>query len=191
MTDHARQLILIRHSLPEIVTGVPASQWRLSAEGRHRCKRLAEKLAAYDLSAVVASEEPKASETGLIVAEILGIPFSFAPGLHEHERGVVRALGSPEDFRAQVARLFECPGDLVMGYETADEAHTRFAAAVARVLATHPDDIAIVSHGTVMTLFISRANNLDPYPFWAGLGLPAFAILSVPDLHLLRIIEEV
>ena len=79
-----------------------------------------------------------------------------------------------------------------MGHETADEAHARFAAALGRVLAGYPvGNLAIVSHGTVITLFISRAGGLDPFPFWARLGLPAFAVLTLPELHLLKVIEEV
>ncbi len=192
MPSHERKLILIRHSLPEFVTGVPASQWHLSAKGRRRCERMAVELAAFHLSAVVASEEPKAVETGQIVAELLRLPFCTAPGLHEHERGVVQSLGSTEDFQTQVARFFAHPEELVMGHETAYEAHARFAAALRRVLMEHPvGNLAIVSHGTVTTLFISLANSLDPFSFWSRLGLPAFAVLSLPGLQLLEVIEEV
>ena len=42
-----------------------------------------------------------------------------------------------------------------------------------------------------MTLLIARANRLDPIPFWKSLGLPAFAILSLPDLKLLEVVEKV
>jgi len=174
-----------------MVTGVPASEWKLSGEGRRRCMDLARRLAAYDLGAVVSSHEPKAVETGQIVAETLGFPFEIAAGLHEHERGVVRDLGSREDFWAQVARLFEHPDELVLGYETADEAHARFVPAVDSVLARWPaTSLAIVSHGTVMTLFISRAAGLDPVPFWKSLTLPCFAVLSLPDLQLLEIVTD-
>jgi broad specificity phosphatase PhoE len=189
MAGPGRKLVLVRHSLPEFVTGVPASQWRLSGEGRRRCEVLAGRLVAYHLSAVIASEEPKAAETGQIVARMLGLPFATAPGLHEHERSIVRDMGSRGAFQAQVARFFEHPGERVLGYETADEAHARFAAAVARVLEQHPtSNPAIVSHGTVMTLLIARANDLDPIPFWKRFGLPAFAVLSLPDLDLLEVV---
>jgi broad specificity phosphatase PhoE len=185
------KLILVRHSLPEFVSGVPASQWRLSAEGRRRCEVLAGHLAAYDLAVVVASEEPRAAETGQIVARMLDLSFETAPDLHEHERGVVQDMGSQEAFQAQVARLFERPGERVLGYETADQAHTRFAAAVARVLEQHPTgNPAIVSHGTVMTLLVARANDLDPLPFWKRLGLPAFAVLTLPAFDLLEVVAN-
>ncbi|HSR29857.1 MAG TPA: histidine phosphatase family protein [Anaerolineae bacterium] len=188
MAGQGRRLILVRHSLPEMVTGVPASQWHLSAEGRHRCEKLAERLADYSLAAVVASEESKAAETGQTIARILDLPFETATGLHEHQRGVIMDLGSREGFQAQVARFFEHPDDLVLGYETADEVYARFATAVSAVLERHPHgNLAIVCHGTVISLFIARANHLDPFPFWKRLGLPAFAVLSLPDLDLLEV----
>jgi 2,3-bisphosphoglycerate-dependent phosphoglycerate mutase len=193
MTDTpTRKLVLVRHSLSEMVTGVSASRWRLCAEGRRRCEILAERLAAYDLAFVVASEEPKAVETGQIVARILGLPFEIVPDLHEHKRGVVKTMASREEFQAQVARLFEHPAELVLGHETADQAHARFAAAVAHVVEEHPaGNLAVATHGTVMTLFIARANDLAPIPFWKSLGLPAFAVLSLPGFRLLKVVESV
>jgi 2,3-bisphosphoglycerate-dependent phosphoglycerate mutase len=192
MADQGRKLILVRHSLPEMVAGVPASHWHLSAKGRRRCQALAGRLAEQQPTVVVASEEPKAVETGQIVAGILGLPFETAPGLHEHERGVVRDANNREEFQAQVARLFEHPGERVFGSETADQAHARFVTAVAHVLERYPEgNPAIVSHGTVLTLLIARANDLDPVSFWKSLGLPAFAILSLPDLRLLETVQNV
>jgi broad specificity phosphatase PhoE len=187
-----RRLILVRHSAPEMVAGVPASQWRLSEEGRLRCQKLAERLAAYGLATIVTSTEPKAVETGQIVAEVLDLPFEIAPGLHEHERGVVRNLGSREEFQAQVARLFERPAELVLGYETADQAHARFFGAVAHVVEEHPaGNLAVATHGTVMTLFIARANGLDAVPFWKRLGLPSFVVLTLPSFSLVEVVENV
>jgi broad specificity phosphatase PhoE len=187
-----RKLILVRHSMPEMVLGVPASQWSLSNEGRRRCKSLVDRLREHGPAVIVASQEPKAVETGQIVADLLGLPFDTAEGLHEHERGPVESLGSREAFQALVARVLERPGELIFGQETGDEARERFATALARVLARHPHgDLAVVTHGTVMTLFIAHAIGLDPVPFWQRLGLPAFAVLSLPDLSLLDVIENV
>jgi broad specificity phosphatase PhoE len=184
-----RLLILVRHSLPAIDPEVASARWPLSAEGRERCLALAERLAEYDLTAIVTSTEPKASETGQIVADVLGIPCDSAPNLHEHERANV-GFGTTEQFIKQVIRLFEHPEELVMGSETADQAHSRFALAVSAVVEQHPaGNLAVVSHGTVMTLFISRIANLDLVPFWQRLGLPAYAVLSLPTWHLLEVCE--
>jgi broad specificity phosphatase PhoE len=193
MEDEAgRRLVLVRHSLPQVVTGVRASEWQLSDEGRRRCEPLAERLAEYDLAAVVTSTEPKATQTGRIVAHILGLPCRTAPNLHEHERGVVKSLGAREEFQAQVAGLFEHPGELVFGNETADEAHSRFSRATADVLKQHAaGNLAIVTHGTVLTLFVIRATGLDPVAFWKGLGLPSFVVLSLPELILVKVVDSI
>jgi broad specificity phosphatase PhoE len=191
MVKPERKLVLVRHALPEFVVGLPASEWQLSDEGRRRCGRLADRLAAYDLAAVITSTEPKAVETGQIVADSLALSLETAPGLHEHERGVVTDTGDQGAFQEQVSRLFERPDELIFGTETADQAHARFATAVAAAIERHPHgNLAIVAHGTVITLFIARAAALDPVLFWKSLGLPSFAVLSLPDLHLLEVIGD-
>ncbi len=187
-----RKLVLVRHSLPEMEPDVRASQWRLSDEGQHRCEPLAQRLAGYKPTMIVASLEPKAVETGQIAADILGIPFATAPGLHEHERPKAGLFSTREQFEAQVVHLFERPGELILGNETADQAHARFASAIAAVVEQHPSgNLALVSHGTVLTLFVTRANGLDPAPFWKRLGLPSFVVLSLPGLGLLGVVESV
>jgi broad specificity phosphatase PhoE len=177
-------LILIRHSLPEIIPTLPASQWHLSDEGRRRCRALADELAVYRPQVIVTSVEPKAVETGRLVADRLGLPCEVSPGLHEHERPEV-VFGTREQFEASVAEFFVRPGALVFGAETAGQAHARFRRAVDDALAQYPErTVVIVTHGTVMTLFVAWANELEPFPFWQRLGLPAFVVLSRPDFVL-------
>jgi broad specificity phosphatase PhoE len=187
-----RKLILVKHSLPEIVSDLPANQWRLSDTGRLRCKRLAERLATYNPDVIVASLEPKAAETGRIVASRLGKPFETAENLHEHDRSNVRLFDTKEQFEARVASFFENPQRLVFGRETADDAHRRFAEAVAGVIGKYPSgNLAVVTHGTVMTLLVARAVGLAPFPFWKQLGLPSFVVLSLPKFDLLTVVENV
>ena len=186
-----RKLLLVRHSLPIITGDQTASLWQLSEEGRRRCQHLAGLLAAHRPGAIVTSTEHKAIETGRIVGERLRIPVDTAPNLHEHERPGTD-LDTLEQFQAKVARLLEHPSELVFGAETGDQARERFAAAVDQALHRHPaGNVAIVSHGTVMTLFLAHATGIDPVPFWRGLGLPAFVVLSYPDLALLKVVASV
>jgi broad specificity phosphatase PhoE len=148
---------------------------------------LAERLRGLELRVIVTSCEPKAVETGEIVAEVLGVPCEVGEGLHEHERPEA-GLASAEAFRARMRRLFREPGVLVFGSETADEAHERFAGAVKAVLARHPvGNVGIVSHGTVITLLAARANGLDAVGFWKGLGLPACLVLSAADYRSIEV----
>ncbi len=185
------KLILVKHSLPEIIPARPARSWLLSETGRQRCHPLASKLAAHQPDVLVTSVEPKAVETGQIAAGLLGKPCETAPDLHEHDRSNV-PFGSQEQFRASVAEFFARPGELVFGAETADQAHQRFSQALAGVLEQYPgQNVVVVAHGTVITLFVTRAVGTEPFAFWQRLGLPSFVVLFVPEFDILSVVEEV
>ena len=184
--------ILVKHSLSQINPATPAKQWVLSAEGQRRCLPLAEQLIHYHPDIIITSDEPKAIETGQLVAEHLAIPRLIGRGLHEHERQNAPFFPTVEAFQAAVKRFFEQPDQLVFGEETADEAYFRFANAVADVLETHPrQTVVIVTHGTVLTLFVSRLFELDPYPFWKSLTLPSFVVLEQPPWRLMDVVMDV
>ena len=184
------KLILIRHSQSQLDPALPASRWSLSEVGRERCMALAQRLATYAPAAIIASREPKAIETGSIVATILGIPFETADGLHEHKREHVAFIPN-EAFDATIAALFERPDELVMGEETANRARERFEQAVRSVLDRYPGrNVAIVTHGTVMTLFVAKHTGVASLPFWKSLGMPALVVLSLPEFGLLEVVER-
>jgi broad specificity phosphatase PhoE len=186
-----RRLVLIRHSMPEIDPAVPAREWRLSEDGRRRCVRLVREVSAFDPAVVVTSQEPKAIETGQLLAEGLGVGCETAGGLHEHRRPRAPWEGR-EAFEAKVARFFERPETLVFGEETADQAEGRFRAALDKVLERHRQgNLAVVSHGTVMTLLVAGSNQVDAFGFWRRLGLPAVVVLEVPGYYLVDVIREV
>ncbi len=176
-------LILVRHSQPQIVPQVPARQWKLSAAGRRRCEPLARRVAPYRPARIFTSREPKAVETARAIAEALGVAWETAADLHEHDRTGEVFYQDRAAFVERVRDFFAHPDKLVFGRETADQAHRRFVAAVHALAAGHPEGTqAIVTHGTVMSLFVSRAAGLDPYPLWQRLGLPAYLVLrAMPD----------
>ena len=104
MRQALRYLILVRHSLPEVVTDMPGRFWQLSTEGRARCRFLAEQLAGYQPASIVASKEPKATETAALLSTHLQIPYESAEGLHEHERDGTPYLGKAK----KVGRDYRC-----------------------------------------------------------------------------------
>ena len=129
-------------------------------------------------------------ETAGIVAGRLGIGCSVYPGLHEHDRTGAPFLAD-EEFERAARDLFERPGELVWGNETAEQAGARFEGAVRRVLDEREEEVVpIVAHGTVISLFVARYNDVEPYELWRRLGLPSFCVLSedlllrdtIPDL---------
>lgn len=180
-------LLLVRHSVVEPVAGVPAAQWQLSANGRIRCHLFAEQLRPYARTRLISSMEPKAAETGRLLADALGIPWQTAIGLHEHERQTTPYIADAAAFQATVARFFAQPEQLVLGEETAVQASTRFATAVATAIQAAPsENNLIVTHGTVMTLFVCAHNpHLTPFTFWQQLTMPYAVALSLPHFQLL------
>lgn len=187
----ARTLILIKHAMPALEPGVPSRDWPLSDVGRTRCIPLAPRLAAYTPTIIAASAEPKATETGRIVAKRLAAPIEIVAELHENDRTSLGWLDS-DALEARIARFFAEPDHRIMGNETANEAEARFATAVADVCTRHPHgNVIIVAHGTVITLFVARHAGREPFPFWKRLSLPSFVALSLPDHTLLTVVDRV
>ncbi len=184
------QLVLVKHSLPRIEPGKPASEWILSGAGRKRCFELAERLTQYMPQNVISSSEPKARQTAAILSRRLGPRYEVIEGLHEHERRSVPIV-SQEEYRAAAASLFQSPEDLVFGEETALQAGERFSLALNPVLEASNGTTVIVSHGTVISLFVAKHNRLDPLELWKQLGLPSYLVLSRPELQLLEVVTEV
>lgn len=186
-----RTLLLIKHSEPDIVEGLPAKTWRLSARGRRRCEPLARAIAPYSPDLIISSAEIKARETGELLAEKLGLNLVLAENLHEHEREQVPFL-SDADFRENVRLLLEKPDELVMGSETANQARRRFEKAIHQIVESYPQkNLAVVAHGTVISLFVSQHTGLDSFTLWQRLKLPGVVILSLPQFGLVEIMERV
>ncbi len=180
-------LILVKHSLPEIVKKLPAREWILSAEGKRRARILAEKLRPYQPDMIISSREPKAVQTAEIVANILQLGMQIADDLHEHERSNVAFL-SQEAFEMNVREFFNKPSELIFGIETASQALERFHRAV-RLARSHNEDrtIVIVTHGTVISLFISHCTGLPGFSLWKDLGLPSYIVF---DMHSNAIVKK-
>lgn len=184
------RLLLVRHSVPEMNPAVPARRWRLSAEGRQRCLTLAGRLAEYKLDLIVSSHELKAIETARAVAHQLDLPFKTAVGVQEHDRSNVLNLDRFQ-FHEAVAQLFARPGELVFGRETAEQARQRFSRAIDHLLRLYPHaNLAVVTHGTVLSLYVAALAGLDGYLVWQQLGMPCFAVLEHPLLRLVGIAEN-
>jgi broad specificity phosphatase PhoE len=166
-------LLLVRHSAPTIDPSVPSEEWRLSEEGRRRCGPLAERLAACGPRALLASTEPKARETAELVAPALGLGVQLSDGLREAARRTVGWL-APEDLDRGIRELFERPGEIVFGEESAAAALARFEAAVDGV----PEPGVVVTHGTVLSLYAAARTGRDPYELWRSLELPD--VVEVP-----------
>jgi len=178
------KLILVKHALPEITPGVISHRWVLSAEGRDRCAWLADELKAQGVQRLYSSLEPKALETAALAAVGLGLEVRPRRDLQENDRTGL-GFAPPDELKERMRRFFEKPRDLIVGEETADAALRRFEAAVRAAAAEAPDQtIAIVTHGTVLTLLAARYNPIRAFEFWEALTLPACVALDAATFGL-------
>jgi broad specificity phosphatase PhoE len=184
-------LIFVRHSLSQVDFTLPASHWHLSAEGLRRLSLVPPYLSGYELNRVISSQEPKAIETAQALTQTCHLNLEIRAGLHEHQRPQVKFL-SFDQFESQVVSFFKYPDCLIFGSETANQAFHRFSTAVNQLICDYPqENLAIVSHGTVISLYVSRLTGKEPFGFWKRLGLPALVILSLPHFQLQQVVESI
>lgn len=185
------KLILIKHASPLKDENRPSHEWRLSDAGREAARKLADRVRPHYPARVITSHEPKAIETGAIIAETLGIPSEQASGLQEHGRSNVPMMRTRE-FISAVAQFFAEPDRLVLGDETADAAKARFSAAITDVTRRYSDDdLAIVTHGTVLALHAADYVDEPPFQLWRNLGLPSMLVFDQPSMRLIDRVDRV
>lgn len=174
-----RRLALVRHSQPVIDDRVPAREWHLSDEGRARSRSSANALLGLSARRIFTSDEPKAIETAEEIAHELELPVEIASGVHEHERPRLPFYEKPTWHR-KIADLFANSDTLVLGHETANQARSRFAGAVDGLARSVPDeDLIVVTHGTVMSLYLAPKLGLDVFSVWMSLEMPDVRIVTL------------
>ena len=176
-----KRLILVRHSKPKMSRTIPGHDWRLSERGRKLCTPLADKLTGYDVDVVVTSNEPKAEETGEIIADHLGVLMRTIGGLQEQARFTMPWYETAEDRADAMLPLFDNWDDVVFGEESAQAAFERFNHAIEGLNERYDDKVVtVVTHGTVMALFLEKRAGLDAKDFWMNMGIPMYVSL-LPD----------
>jgi broad specificity phosphatase PhoE len=181
------QIVLVRHGRPDIEVGMSASRWRLSQSGRNAVALLADRLRRFDFRKVASSPYAKALETAEAIALHRGLTVEVDVDLSEHARHSTEFL-SRADFEEAVARLFNSPHDLVFGDETANDAFERFTRALDRQCpASDGADIVAVTHGTIMSIYVSRRLGIDPLLFWRALAMPTAIVLCGNELEIIEV----
>ena len=139
----------------------------------------------YPLDILFSSVEPKAVETAQIIASACEVELNLGEGLQEHDRSNVPFLSRPE-FESAVQEFFKQPDTLVFGRETANQAHERFSGVITSLLEEYKDqDVVIVAHGTVISLFVSRLTGASAFFLWEKLGLPSFVVIDIDATRLI------
>ena len=181
----AHRVVLVRHAKPRIDENVPSAQWKLAPDGAVAAARLAEHLLKFRFSQIASSPEPKAVGTAEAIASCLGLATEIDEGFAEHSRKNIGFMPR-EQIEAGIAALFANPARLVFGDETADACFERFEAALARQVAKGTGDVLAATHGTILSIYVSRTLHIEPMPFWRGLGLPTAIVLCEGQMRIIQ-----
>ncbi len=144
---------------------------------------MAARLRDYRANLIWCSREPKAVETAEIVGGALGVPIRIRDGLEEHHRGNVPFIPTTKEFEQAIEEFFSQPSRLVLGSETARQARVRFTAAIDAVLDADSGDAIVVTHGTVMTLYLAQVADIPPMDFWRELRTPCLVGVEIPTMR--------
>ena len=187
-----RKLILIKHAMPNIDESVPSKEWLLSEEGKIKSKSLANYIKEYNVKHIYTSDEQKAIETGEIICKELNLDLKIHKNLHENDRTGLNYL-THDEYDKVFKSFFNNPFNNVVGNETAKGAQSRFIEAITDIIENNEaeEDIVIVAHGTVISLFVSNFNKVDTFPLWQSLELPSFVELTIPNYKIINVIKAV
>jgi broad specificity phosphatase PhoE len=180
-------LILVRHSISQPQPGVSAHKWTLTPDGQARCAALAVQLRPYQISRIATSDEPKALATAQLLAAHLEVvnPLIVDADFRETRRESAPYFDSEGEFHAAIRVAMNTPDQVVFGEESFNDARRRITLALGRTMNIHRSEtIAVVTHGTIMSLLLGHVSEKDTFEIWRSLGMPAFAVLT-PNLDLL------
>jgi broad specificity phosphatase PhoE len=184
------QILLARHGETDSNAArvVQLPEAPLSQRGLAQAARLAERLAALGVAAIVSSDYARARMTAERVREATGAPLEVLPGLRERNLGDLRGRAYSEfDFD-----IF-APDYAPPGGETWDEFHARVTEAwleVAKRAASCPGNLAVISHGLVCRSVVGRLAPLPP-----GVEVPAhwgntsLSVLEAAPPHAIRVLN--
>lgn len=162
-------LVLAKHAEPAVDPAIAANQWPLTEAGRAAAQRLGVAWRDLGIDLVVSSTERKAVETGQIAAEALGVTFQTGHDLHEHERPFIADRAA---FDAQMATFF-------LDRPAHQPVERRFTAGLDALVKAHRGlRLAVVAHGTVLSLHLAARYGVDAATTWSRWGMPGYVVVE-------------
>jgi broad specificity phosphatase PhoE len=168
-------LFLVRHAQTVPVPEQAPEEWELDPAGSAALEALRSARRWSDVPAWYASPEPKAIRTA---AALTDAPVTVVEDLRE-----LRRRWSDDYPRTVLAVMREPRRPAAEGWETAQDAVSRFDLAIRKIVAGAAGDVVVVTHGLVLTLwraFLRRAP--VRYDEWHALAFPDLLALTDADM---------
>jgi len=158
----------------------------LNEEGRRQARKLAERLRAFEIHALLASDLARAAETARIVGEALRLAPRFSPAWREIGLGALEgrdAPGAHKDFGELVSAAARQAEPIGEGGETFLGFEARILEGYGQLASDHADrNVLVVSHGGTLKTLIAHLLGLDAKRI-DRLSLRANTGLSVIDFR--------
>lgn len=182
-------LLLVRHSSPCISNDMSYRDWPLSDQGKRLAYRAAEYVAGFKPRLICSSDERKASDTARIIGRHCNLDVRVVPDLREHDRTGVPWCDAATR-RQELQAFFANPNDVVFGRESGSQALHRLTSAIDRVTTRASGPWVLVTHGTVMALFLAKLTGCAALEIWSQLGLPAVAAVDCRNSRLVELVTD-
>jgi broad specificity phosphatase PhoE len=144
----------LSHPQVQIDAKILVPEWGLSDIGVKRTNDIKTATALKSTSLIISSNEKKAIETAVLIAESLGLSVKIQKDLHENNRNSTGFL-KPDEFEIVASQFFAEPEKNVRGWEKAIDAQSRIVSEVENIFSNHKGgDILMVGHGGVGTLLM-------------------------------------
>ncbi|MCH7697383.1 MAG: histidine phosphatase family protein [Chloroflexi bacterium] len=167
---------LIRHAAVTPRPDLPGSRWYLSPDGRAAAEKLGEEPYWGELRGIHTSVEPKAVATAQRIAAANELPIRIERDLREVQGRAWVETGYAEQVHAYLS------GNTPEGWEPLDDARARVRSCIDGIVGRHTDlSFGIISHGIVLTLYLSDVMELGPEEatsLWKSIRFPDVAVFD-------------
>jgi broad specificity phosphatase PhoE len=173
------QLVLVRHARVSPEPGKPLRLWGLSEHGRRAAEALGQREALRTVRVIASSPESKAAQTAAAFAN--GRPIVEVADLGELDRSAAGFIATEAERLGLVRAILEQPDVSIRGCEAASDARNRFVRAIDGLVADNPrGGLAVVAHGTVLSLYMAHLRGLATADFeaWRRIRLPDLAVVD-------------
>lgn len=134
------------------------------------------------MTAIGSSEEPKARVTASLISERWNRPLVTDARFGEVNRPFA---GKINEFEEAVTEYLK--GGALPEWERISDAANRFQAALSDLRNGHSGDVAVVSHGTIMAVFLSRSLGIRfSGREWSKIAMPDVCVVDVEARRILR-----
>ena len=52
-------------------------------------------------------------------------------------------------------------------------------------------NLAVVAHGTVISLYVARKTGADPFTLWKRLDTPSYIVIDLPEFQIVKVVGSV